>query len=383
MRRWAVLGVWLLASCEPRAVAPSQEPSLATLLRADDPGFATAAGPRTFEFPEDHGPHDGFRNEWWYFTGNLDDAAGQRFGYELTLFRFALAPPSLGTVAPGPWRTQHVFVGHFAISDVANDAFYTAERVSRQHSQLAGAQADPLRVFIDDWEIAQTTGADANTWRLRAAHGDTAINLTVRSLRNPVLNGDRGRSQKSSDPQNASYYYSIPRWATHGQVTVQGKSTAVTGESWLDREWSSSALGDDQLGWDWFALQLNDGSELMLYQLRRRDGSIDPFSSGTWRRSTNDVQRLSHNDFSLTVTDEWRNDTGAIYPAGWHIEIPGESVVLDVTPAMANQELKTIVRYWEGAVDVTGNHGNDALQGRGYVELTGYADKTRQGLGRR
>ncbi|MEM1261465.1 MAG: lipocalin-like domain-containing protein [Pseudomonadota bacterium] len=385
MRLLILTSMLVLSACGPESgTVTTTEPSLALLLEADDPAFAWADQPRSFQFPQDHGPHPAFRNEWWYFTGNVFDDDGRRFGYELTLFRFALKPP--GTVNDGdesPWRANSVYVGHFAISDIATESFYTAERVSREQQHLAGAISDPLRVFIDDWVIEETGGGNTDTWTVRAVADRMAIDFTVRSLRAPILNGDNGRSQKSAQRRNASYYYSMPRWQTSGELTVDGESFRVSGESWLDREWSSSALGQQQVGWDWFALQLDDGSELMLYQIRHRDGSTDPYSSGTWRRGDDDVFHLDQEDFTIAVSDTWQNDAGDRYPAAWQLRIPAMQLTLDVAPAMADQELKTIVRYWEGAVDASGLVGDRTVQGVGYVELTGYSGDQANGLSRR
>lgn len=350
------------------AVEPSSQ--LAGLLGSEaDSEFARALEPRSFTFPEDHGPHPEFRNEWWYVTGNLDDEAGQRFGFELTIFRFALAPTT--TESNSAWRTNQVYIAHLAVTDAAGERFYVAQRYSRGAVGLAGAQVAPFRVWIDNWEIAEQ--ANTNDWRLRASDNDVAIDLELTASKQPVLNGIDGLSQKSADPRNASYYYSITRLQTEGRVRIGEKEYSVSGLSWLDREWSTSALAADQVGWDWFALQLADGSELMLYELRLSDGSRDPASAGTFVTAGGVASHLTASDVEITVLDDWVSTEGGTYPSRWLLRIPSFDLELTVTPVISDQELFTIVRYWEGAVDVTGVRGGHRVDGRGYVELTGYA----------
>jgi predicted secreted hydrolase len=334
-------------------------------------GYARAVEPRDFSFPDDHGPHPDYRNEWWYLTGNLDGPEGQRFGFELTFFRFSLTPVE-GRDFKSSWQTNQVYVAHFAITDVGADQFHVAQRFSRGSTGLAGAIADPFRVWIDDWSI--TGDMSKNTWHLSADGEGLALQLELAALKKPVLNGDDGLSQKSAETGNASYYYSIPRMQSDGILSIGAKSYTVSGLSWLDREWSSSALSMDQKGWDWFALQLSDGSELMFYRLRRNDGSIDSHSAGTRVDALGQAVQLGFEDISISVTDDWQSRRGDRYPARWEITIPSMDISLDVLPVMADQELVTNVRYWEGAVDVSGESGGKPISGRGYVELTGYAE---------
>jgi len=331
--------------------------------------FPKAIDIRTFRFPDDHGAHESYRNEWWYFTGNLDDAAGRRFGYELTLFRFALAADA-GDVLESAWRTNQVFIGHLAVSDVGNDQFHVAQRYSRGAAGLAGASREPVTVWLDDWRIEN----DDDRWRLAANDRSFGIDLSLTASKPVVLNGDRGLSRKSSERGNASYYYSVPRLATDGRIRLDGASFSVSGLSWLDREWGSSALSRDQRGWDWFALQLSNGSELMVYQIRRNDGGADAFSSGTFVDADGSPTRLAGSDFDIEVLGNWQSEQGGVYPAEWLLRLPGLGLSLHIEPVMEDQELVTNVRYWEGAVDVSGRAGRDAVTGRGYVELTGYSE---------
>ena len=351
---------------------PSQ---LADLLGADaDAGFARALSAREFVFPADHGPHVTFRNEWWYVTGNLeddlDDDESRRFGFELTFFRFALAPTTIESTSQ--WRTNQVYIAHLALTDVEDEQFHVAQRYARGAVGLAGAKAAPFQVWVDDWSIVENP--DSGGWQLKAGNDDFAIDVELQALRAPVLNGIAGLSQKSADRNNASYYYSITRLGTQGKIRLGQRDYEVSGLSWLDREWSTSALAADQVGWDWFALQLDDGSDLMFYSLRKTDGSQDSASAGTFVSANGSSQHLDANDVEIAVLDNWDSPEGGSYPSKWRLSAPRLGLDLTVTPVLPDQELFTTVRYWEGAVDVEGSNNGAALSGRGYVELAGYAE---------
>jgi predicted secreted hydrolase len=365
--RACLLALFMLTAARaPAGEAPVASPSeLATALGAgNDAGFAKALAPRRFTFPADHGPHPAFRNEWWYVTGNLESDDGERFGYELTIFRVALAPTVPDSVSD--WRTNQLYFAHFALARPGEERFHAAERYARGAAGLAGAEAEPFRVWLYDWSISELPDG---RWRLAASDADLRLELALRPLKAPVLQGENGLSQKSAEPGNASYYYSLTRLASDGELTIGDDIHAVAGMSWLDREWSTSALAPGQSGWDWFALQFDDGSELMLYGLRRQDGRFDALSAGSFVHPDGRVTHLDRDDFAIEVTRTWTSPLGGTYPAGWTMRIDSLAIDLAIRPVMENQELDTIVRYWEGAVDVRGSHS-----GRGYVELTGYAD---------
>jgi len=335
---------------------------------APEAGFLRAGAPRTFRFPADHGPHPGYRNEWWYFTGNLADAGGRRFGYQLTFFRVALTPKPPQRASQ--WAASEIYMAHFALTDVAGRRFRCAERFSRAALGLAGAGGNPLTVRLEDWSATETS---PHPWavRLSALDGDTAIDLDLRSLTPEVLNGEGGLSRKGSRPGDASYYYSVPRLATGGTVRVGGQTYRVAGSSWLDREWSTSALEPGQVGWDWFALQLDDGRDLMFYRLRRSDGSTDPHSGGTLVAADGKAQPLRLEDVQLESTRWWKSQkSGARYPTNWRLRVPSRGVELEISPRLDDQELAGSFRYWEGAVAVRGLNGSPS--GAGYLELTGY-----------
>ncbi|MGH8297931.1 MAG: lipocalin-like domain-containing protein [Steroidobacteraceae bacterium] len=356
-------------------------------------GYAQALAPRPLEFPADQGPHPDFRQEWWYVTGNLDSAAGERFGFELTIFRFALAPPAprSASVSPPPggegsrWRTRQIYLGHFAVTDVARHRFRFAVKVSRGALGLAGAQASPFRVWVGNWQIGEIAAhgrvatdamAAGAAWRLQAAGQDYALSLTARPLMPPVLNGEHGLSRKSGEPGNATYYYSIPRIAVRGTLVRDGRPLQVHGLAWLDREWGSGSLGPQETGWDWFGLQLGDGSSLMFYSLRDRDGAEDPYSAGTWVDPEGRARPLARDDVRIAVLKHWTDAGGARYPSRWRLVAPALGLDLTVRPVLADQELVTSPRYWEGAVDVSGSRAGQPIAGRGYVELVGYAGTT-------
>jgi len=335
-------------------------------------GFARAVGTREFSFPDDHGPHPEYKIEWWYYTGNLDSTEGRHFGFQLTFFRIALAPEP--AERESAWAASNVYTAHFALTDVEGNRFYSFERFSRDGLSLAGAEAQPFRVWLESWS-AEGSDGDMFPMRLQVAEGEIAIDLTLENAKPLVLHGNGGLSQKSAGAGNASYYYSMTRLLTSGTVRIGEKSFEVGGVSWMDREWSSAALSDEQVGWDWFALQLSDGREIMFYQLRLRDGSIDPFSAGTLINADGSTQALSLDDVQIEVLDNWKSGIdGTAYPSRWRVRIPSASLDLEVTPYIKNQEMDVSVRYWEGAVRIRGTSDGEPISGNGYVELTGYND---------
>jgi predicted secreted hydrolase len=333
--------------------------------------FARAEGPRPLEFPADHGPHPDYQTEWWYYTGNLETESGRHFGYQLTFFRRALVPPAQRQDRPSNWAADQVYMGHFALTDVAGRRYQAFERFSRGAVGLAGAQAAPYRVWLEDWSAEEV---EPDVVRLRAAQDDLAIDLLLTDRKGPTLQGDGGYSQKGPEPGNASYYYSQTRLASSGTMQVADTTYQVSGSSWMDHEFSTSALAPDQVGWDWFALHLDDGSELMVFQIRKADGSVDPFSGGTLVTPDGSARHLSRDDFQIRVTDMWRSPrSGATYPARWTVTVPAVGLTLELEPYLADQELNVSYAYWEGAVRINGERAGSAVSGNGYIEMTGYA----------
>ena len=347
-----------------------------SVLRADaTPGFASADTPRHFEFPQDHGPHPLFRHEWWYLTGQLRGSDGASFGFELTMFRLALRPPPPAEpVATSAWQARQVYAAHFAITDVSRARFFSATRYARDALGLAGAAAAPFSVHVADWSVSAVPDPLAGLhWQLQAADGDYQLQLQLRSAAAPVLNGAAGLSVKADAPGAASYYYSMPRLQAAGRLTRQGVALPVSGLVWLDREWGSGALGAEQQGWDWFALDLDDGSALMFYALRDRDGRRDAHSAGTFVDPQGHASALQNDDVGIEVLRYWDSPRGGHYPAQWRLSVRSLQLQLQVAPLLADQELSTQPRYWEGAVQVKGERSGAPISARGYVELVGYA----------
>lgn len=360
----------LFALWPPAPRAPIQARVAVREALADDrAGFARAVAARPLSFPEDHGPHPDFRTEWWYYTGNLRTAAGRHLGFQLTFFRVALAPVS--DPRASEWATRQLYFAHFAITDSAGKRFHAFRRVSRAALGLAGASAAPFRVWVEDWS-AEGEGATA---RLRASDGEVALDLQVTAAKPVVLQGDRGLSRKGPDPGNASFYYSFTRMPARGVVRLGAETLEVSGEAWMDREWSTSALGPGVEGWDWFALQLDDGREVMFYLLRRRDGTADPLSAGTLVTADGTAQRLDVGDVGVETLGHWSSPrSGVRYPARWRVSVPSAQLQLEIEPRLADQELSVGTRYWEGSVVVGGSAGGRRLTGQGYVELVGYGE---------
>ncbi|MBV9490795.1 MAG: hypothetical protein JO069_13910, partial [Verrucomicrobia bacterium] len=276
-------------------------------------GWQTAEPGYTFHFPADHGPHPTFRTEWWYFTGNLAASDGREFGFELTFFRHGYRPPEPGRPQQSPFATGEVKFAHFTVTDVNKRRFYASEKTSRGALGEAGFNDGQKLVWIEDWQIefekayesggassrsmpASHTLSDGN-FRLRAADDQHAIDLLLTPSTAPVLQGDHGFSRKAAGPGKASYYYSIPILQTQGTVRIGASTFAVAGTSWFDREWATNDLAPEQAGWDWFAIQFKDGSSLMLYRMRLKDGGVDPYSNGTYVAANGQTTSLKREDF--------------------------------------------------------------------------------------
>lgn len=360
-----IILVGLLLACEPYEEPTGTRVRVEQALGGEPaPGFARALEPRQFRFPEDHGAHPAFATEWWYLTGNLQTEQGRRFGYQFTLFRVGLEPGE--PEGDSSWRTHQLYMGHLAISDVDAEQHHSAERFERAAAGLAGAQASPFRVWLGSWSLVGepaffplTLSADTDELglSLRLAAGDKSL----------VLQGERGLSRKGRRPGNASYYYSFTRLPTRGSLRIGDRTYPVTGDSWMDREWSSSALESDQVGWDWFALQLEDERELMFYQLRDKEGRAHPMSRGSLVEEDGHTRTLLPGAVKLTPLRYWHSGDGGRYPVHWRMQIPEQGLDLEVEALFDDQRMDHSVRYWEGAVQVSGSH-----RGRGYLELSGY-----------
>ncbi|MGH9761126.1 MAG: lipocalin-like domain-containing protein, partial [Blastocatellia bacterium] len=330
-----------------------------------------------FSFPRDHCSHDGYRIEWWYYTGNLTSTDGRRFGYQLTFFRTGVVRHPLN---PSRWAIRDLYMAHFAISDISNDSFSSFQRLNRAGVGWAGADQSSYHVWNEDWQVR----LDGSDHILNARDGDYSIDFKLSPEKPEVEQGEGGISKKGAAPGNASHYYSITRLRTSGELEVAGQKFQVNGSSWMDHEFGSSFLEPGQVGWDWFSIQLDDGRDIMLVELRRSDGSIDPYSNGTIVDAAGKAHYLKFGDFSLVPGKTWRSsNSGAKYPVGWTVDIPAERIHLDVEAAIQDQELRTAstteVTYWEGSVNIAGETAGKPVHGGGYLEMTGYANTA--GLG--
>ncbi len=353
-------------------------------------GFARVSEPRPFRLPVDHGPHFEYQTEWWYFTGNVVAADAARFGFQLTFFRRGLSP---GPPPGGPGLSSNqIYFAHLAVTDVEGTRHVAVERFARGAGGLAGATAEPFAVWLEDWRAGSCAGpasasngsageespgrCAAGSWRLagRDAASGLSVDLVLDPAKPLVAHGDRGVSPKSDEPGNASYYVGYTRVAARGRIALGAHQADAVGEAWFDHEWSTSALGPEAVGWDWFSLQLEDGRELMYFQIRRTDGSVEPVSAGTLVAADGRTRRLAREDVRVEVLRRWKSPaTGASYPAQWRIIVAAERLDLLIEPWLADQELRTSFVYWEGAVRISGSDAGRVVAGQGYVELTGYS----------
>jgi predicted secreted hydrolase len=342
-------------------------------LAAQSPAWKEAAPGRPIVLPADHASHPDYKLEWWYYTGNLDAAQGRRFGYQLTFFRIGIdsAPANRSR-----WAVRDLYMTHLALTDVNGRRYQFAERMNRSGPGWAGAATDAYRVWNEDWQA--TLGA-GGTHHLTAGTPGFAIDLRATEDRPAAMHGDRGYSRKGAAAGNASHYYSLTRMPTIGTITLDGHAIDVTGQSWMDHEFGTSFLEPQQIGWDWFSIQLDDGSDLMIFQLRRADGSIDPRSSGTLVEPDGRTTPITlESGFRLEPGRVWKSPaSGSQYPIAWTVRLPRANITLSVSAALDDQELHTErstgVTYWEGAIDVTGQVRGHVVKGRGYLEMTGYS----------
>jgi len=329
---------------------------------------------RKLTFPADHYSHPAFKTEWWYYTGHLETESGKHYGYQVTFFRFGVRDRQK-EMKEQPLFTE-LYMAHFALSDIAAKKFTFRERINRGYGDKAGAATDRYRVWNEDWKVE---GDDKNH-AIQVSDRGTKLRLTLKSLKPPVLHGLNGLSQKGEGEGRASYYYSLTRMRTEGELTLAGKKEKIHGLSWMDHEFGSNQLREDQVGWDWFSIQLDNQTELMLYLIRRKDGSPDPYSSGTLVKADGTTKHLTLKDFQVIALNRWKSPkSGGNYPMKWKVTIPSEEIELEIAPAFLDQELitnrSTRVTYWEGAVKIHGAIRNRSIAGQGYVEMTGYAGK--------
>jgi predicted secreted hydrolase len=347
--------------------------------QAPRPAYRLALPPYRFEFPVDHACHPEFRTEWWYYTGHLrpKDAIdrGPEYGFELTFFRIGLDRSR--ELSRSRWSLHSLYFAHLAVTDErGKGSFWCTDRVGRPGPGAAGAEQDRYRVWLGDWSAS--LAPDRKTHVLRASAPQFGVELGLGSSKPPVIHGKQGVSTKGSGAGKASHYYSLTRLLGTGKLIVHGKPIEVSAQAWMDHEFGSNQLSADQAGWDWFSVQLDRGRELMIYLIRRTNGTLEPASSGTLVEPDGQWRHLDSGGFRVWSAGAWRSPrSGATYPARWRIEVPSAGLTLDLTPTVSDQELTTDatmgVTYWEGSVTAVGRENGRAVRGRGYVELTGYA----------
>ncbi len=344
---------------------------------------------RAWSFPGDHGNHQEYRTEWWYFTGNLTDERGNRYGYQLTFFRQGIDSSEISVPSQSkknPWSVQNVYFAHFALTDVKNNLFRHFNMTSRAGPGLAYADTKGMNLWVLNWSAKMETISFEKTpflkevINLRARHKDVEINLELNPEKQAVLHGKNGLSRKGPEKGQSSYYYSFTDLKTKGSIKTGSSKEFINvrGVSWFDHEFGSNQLSFEQTGWDWFGIRLSDGRDLMVYFLRKKDGSIEATSSGTLVEKNGSWRSIGLADIEVKILEKWKSPkTGSTYPAKWHIRVPSVQIDLVLFPQIANQELITEVpvgiTYWEGAVEGKGTSGGKPVVVEGYVELTGYS----------
>ncbi len=355
-------------------------PIFGPMVKAAEPtGYLSVTGPCNLDFPGDHGPHPGYRTEWWYYTGNLQAETGEKYGFQLTFFRSQISPSDERQKWPQPtsaWRTQQVYLAHSAISNITGKQHLQAELISRGALNMAGAKQieDTTTLFLKNWSA--DIGPDQHL--LTVNSDGFSYELALTPEKPPVLHGIAGYSLKGSTAERASCYYSFTRLNAQGKLSIGENIVAVKGSAWMDHEYSTALLEPGLQGWDWFSLQLSDKTEVMAFVLRKEKGGIGPASSATVIGNQGQNRHISNDEFVVTVRNTWKSPhTKAVYPAGWRLQIFPYALDLTITPNLADQEmqssLSTGVIYWEGSVSIEGTRAGQPIVGQGYVELTGYA----------
>jgi predicted secreted hydrolase len=357
-----------------------QKPSELLKHEEIDTKFAKALDLYNFSFPKDHGSHEEFKTEWWYYTGNLEDANGHKFGYQLTIFRNGLEPifdAEDKKNVLNNWQTKEIYMAHFAITDIDNKKFYSFEKLGRESLGQAGTQMSPYKVWVKDWSIQSSpkaTAEDIFPVIIRAKDHDISLRLNLKPVKPVTLQGLDGLSQKSSGAGNASYYYSISKLASKGKIQIGDQVFKVKGFSWLDREFSTSSLGDTLVGWDWFALQLENNVEIMYYRLRDQENKTDlTHSGGVIIDAAGEKHPFTAQDIVLNSTEKFKSKhSGAEYPVSWTMEIPKLDLKVKIKPLLKEQEHQNNYPYYEGAIEVNGEFSKNKITGKGYMELVGY-----------
>lgn len=367
---WLFLSISISLSACSESEEPKPTDSVSERLTGSTEGYQSANQPIEFQFPKDHASHPSFKQEWWYFTGQLITAEKRRFGFQFTIFREAISPQRAQSTSN--WSTNQLYLAHAALSDIENKRYLFDERFSRDALDLAGAQDSPFKVWLENWRVEEMTVDDKMFQvKLSADTENFSLDIDLKNTKPPVYHGKDGLSYKSHSGNSASYYYSYSHLDTHGKVIVDRQTFEVSGSAWFDHEWSTSALEPDQAGWDWFSLQLSNHQELMLFRLRHKENPQGDFYSGTFINEDGSSRTLGPKDFKLEATRFWKSPkSGSTYPIAWRINIPSLGMELTVNTRMENQEFDSSFRYWEGAVSIQDE--NSTITGQGYLEMTGY-----------
>jgi predicted secreted hydrolase len=361
---------------QEKSVEKKEESYFSSLMKSEtNKGFLKAVKKREFKFPKDHGLHKGFQTEWWYFTGNLKTQDKRRFGYQFTIFRSQLKPKK--DERDSSFSSNALYMGHFAITDIKNEKFYYFQKFSRENRENTFVKLNPFEVNLDGWRVYENDEdySKLENMKLEAKKDEIDLNLEMKIMKPFVLQGENGLSKKSEGKGNASYYYSATRIESSGTLKIKDEKFDLKGLSWMDREWSTSALSKDQQGWDWFSIHLSDNTDLMFYNLRLKSGTMDPLSKGVLVSKDGKFSKLDSSMVEIKVMDKWKSPNGGEYPSGWIINIRDKDLKLQVDPFVKNQELNFFIRYWEGAVNVSGTDKGKKVTGSGYVELTGYDEE--------
>jgi predicted secreted hydrolase len=342
------------------------------------PQYNDASPGYRYSFPRDHFSHPDFQTEWWYYTGNVKSASGQAFGFQVTFFRQGV---QRGQHQDSPWAIEDLYLAHVALSDLSGGKFYHSERLNRAGPGIAGVSQESGRIWNGNWQTVWT----ADRQKLDAIADEWSLHLTLNPQKPPVIHGEQGISRKGAAPGEASHYISLTRLATTGTIELAGQTYTVDGTAWMDHEFFTNQLAPEQVGWDWLSVQLSDQTELMLFRLRRKDGSIDPYSAATYVDRNGQSRHLSSSEFTLQpLSQQWTSPaTGASYPIRWQIGVPSLSLSLEVSTRLPQQEMTASSRqspnYWEGASEIAGTRSGAAVKGVGYLEMTGYDRPVRFG----
>ena len=373
--RILLICLFLISACARAQPSLASADVVDVLSRPVDDSFARALGPLDFQFPRDHGPHNDYASEWWYYTGNLTGEDGGEYGFQLTFFRSALAPGE--SSRPSDFAAQQIYMAHFAVTSAPAGRHVSFDRFSRGAGGVAGATGSPrFEVWLDDWRARE---AGPGRFRLQAAaeadSGPVSIDLILTETRPPLLHGEAGYSRKGPEPGNANHYYSLVRMETAGHIAFGGTQVSVTGLSWMDHEFGTSALSGDAVGWDWFAVTLDNEVVLMFAEIRTESGASQDIFEGTLSFPDGRQVPIHPDDFTLTPTGQWTSpDSGTVYPSGWRVIFPEHGIDLSIDPLIDDQEMDVTFSYYEGATVVRGTMNGAPVAGRGYVELTGYGE---------